>query len=118
MRDRQCSILHTELCGKLARFTVKMHRRTPSRFSNNLTIAPTYTVVPSRAQCLHGSLFGCETCGIALYAIGLGIAVPHFSFGINSFQKPRPEALDRLPNAGYFGNVNSSSDDHPSASYS
>src|SRR5215469_17375696 len=79
VRDRQCSILHTELCRKLARFTVKMHRRTPSRFSNNLTIAPTYTVVPSRAQCLHGSLFGCETCGIALYAIGLGIAVPHFS---------------------------------------
>jgi hypothetical protein len=69
-------------------------------------------MVPSRAQSFHRGFLGGEAGGVTLHAVRLGIAVSHLSSGKNALQKARPETLNRAPDAGDFGNIDTGAYDH------
>src|SRR6266852_4054857 len=91
---------------------MKAHRRTPSRHPNYFTIAPAHPVIPSRAQRLHRRFLRSKSRRIALDAICLGIAIANFALSKNSPYKAISEALNGVANAGNFGDVDASANDH------
>src|SRR5580700_6185477 len=94
VRDRQRGILNSQLGGELSGLAVKRHRRTSPWHACNLTVPPANTVIPSRAERLHRSLFGREARRITLVAICFRNAIAHFPLRINAIEEALPEALD------------------------
>src|ERR1700676_2117105 len=111
VRYRKCSISHAQLRRKLAGFSVKRDRRSTARHADNFTILPAHAVIPSRPQGFHGRFLSSETRGIALHAVGFGIAIAPFTRSINALQKALAKAFDRLPNARNLCDVNASAND-------
>src|SRR6266516_3032458 len=96
MRDRQSGVLHPELGGELARYSVKADCGTAARHADHLAIAPSHSMIPSGAKCFHRGFLGCESRGITLHSICLGIAVAHLPGREDAFEKAQSEALDRV----------------------
>src|SRR2546423_15487610 len=91
---------------------MKGHGRTPSRHSNHFTIAPAHPVIPSRAQRLHRRFLGRKSRRIPFHSIRLGIAVANLALSKDSPHKAISEAFNGVANAGNFGDVDASANDH------
>src|SRR5271155_5725427 len=84
VRERQCGMLHAQLGGDLAGFSVESDGRTSTRQARHFAIPPADAVAPARAQSLHRRFFSREASGVALGAVGLGIAVVDFARGVDA----------------------------------
>src|SRR5450432_846141 len=117
MRDRQRDILHSQLRGEFPSLPVKGHGRPPSRHPRDFTIAPPHAMIPARAQRLHRSFLGGEARGVTLEAVSLGIAVANLSRREDALQKAVPKALNGLPDARNFSDVDARAYDHIGRSF-
>src|SRR5579864_945624 len=112
VRDRQSHILDSEFHREFSSLPVECHGRTASGHTDDLAIAPPHPMIPAGAERLHGGLFGGEARGIALEPVRLRIAIAHLSRGEDALQKTLPETLNRLADAGNFGDVDARAYDH------
>src|SRR5690349_21670869 len=91
---------------------MKSHRGSAARHTRDFAIAPADTVIPTRAQCLHGSLLGREARGVTLEAVGLGVAVANLPRRVDPLEKSVPKALDGLPDTRNFSDIDARAYDH------
>src|ERR1700722_3482266 len=114
MRKRESNVFYAQLQGKFRRPAVKFHSGTPTRQADNLAVAPAHAPAPARSQRFHSGFLCCEPRGVALLAVGFGIAVSSLASGKDAPQKALSKSLHRVANTRNFGDVYAATDDHVS----
>src|SRR5271168_630465 len=112
VREREGHMPGAELGRKFRCLTMKCEGGPSPRFAGHFNIPPSDTMIPSRADCLHGRLFRGKAGGIALHPVSFRFTVANLALGEDPAQKPIAETLDGGCDARYFRNVNSGANDH------
>src|SRR3984885_103000 len=101
-----------ELGGELRGLTVECNGWAPSGLAAHFDVPPRDSVIPARTDGFHRGFFSGKARGIALDAVGLGIAVADLTLGKDPAQKAVAEASDRRFDAWHFRDIDAAADNH------
>src|SRR5437763_3967574 len=79
-----------------------------------LAVYPAHTVVPPGTESFHCRFFGCKASGVPLHPVRFAVAVALLARSEDTIQKSSSEALDGVPNARNFCDIDPRADDHES----
>jgi hypothetical protein len=107
-RDMDCSQLRRKLSG----LTVENDRGPSPGLTRHFNITPAHAATPSRSQRFHSGFLGGKTSGVALNAIGFGIAVADLSFGKHALKKAVAMPRNGLRDTRDLRNVDAGANNH------
>ena len=111
--DGKGHMCDSEPLGDLRGPPVELNCGPSAWFADNFDFQPTHPVAYAGSEGFGGCLFGGETRGEALSSVALAQAIGLFRRGIDPAEESLPIAVDRLPDALNFRQINSRTNNHP-----
>src|SRR5579862_120032 len=112
VRERQRSILYSQLRREFSRLAMESHGGTAPGHARDFAVAPAHAMIPSGAECFHRGFLCCESRSITLKAVRLRVAIANLPGSKNALYETVAKALDGLADAGNLGDIDACAYDH------